>query len=213
MTVTNCGHRAITMLLILVEVPCLSVHNCKHSHDSHRLQPQTYHTTYSDGSICEVACQSMRLQAYRSTIAATSILLILAEVSVKVACQSTTATDSDCRYRAISMLLIPVEVSLKVAYWSTIPTDCSHRSISIRHVLVEVYVNVACLSTTATDCSIQLPPYYSFLWKYLSKWLVSPQQPQTVATELSTCNLFQWKYLWMFPWPPYYFFWWEYLAC
>ena len=72
-------HKAITMLLILVEVSvkvvCQSTTatNCSHREVS-----------------VEVACQSMTATDSRTGI---TMLLILVEVSVKVACQSTTATN------------------------------------------------------------------------------------------------------------------------
>ena len=59
-------------------------------HDNHGLQPQSYH--HPGGSICESGLSGI--------------------VSVKVACPST-----DCSHRATTMLLILVEVSVNVACW------------------------------------------------------------------------------------------------
>ena len=124
----DCRYRAITMLLILVEVSvkvaCLS-------------------TTATD-------CRHRAITMLLILVEVSVKLLILVEVYVKVAWRSTTATD--CGHRAITMLLILVEVSVKMACWSTTATDCRHRAITMLLILVEVSVKMACWSTTATDC-------------------------------------------------------------
>ena len=76
--VTDCSHRAITMLLILVEVHVEVA--CR----STTVKPQS-HATYPVGE--NVACRSTT--ATNWTYKATSMLLILVEVSVKLVCQST----------------------------------------------------------------------------------------------------------------------------
>ena len=125
-TATDCSHRAITMLLIPVEVSesGLSVY------DSHRLQ------------------------AYRSMIAATSILLILVDVSVKVACQSMTVTAQSYYHATYSHGSIMLLISYTCR--STTTTDCKHRAF----IMLLILVKVVCRSTTATELS----PCYVFWW-------------------------------------------------
>ena len=126
------SHRAITKLLILVEVSVKVA--CRH-----RLQPQSYHhATYTSMLLIlvevsvKVACQfTTSTDCIQRAI---SMLLILVAVSVKVTCQSSTAID--CSHRAIIMQLIP-------------PCYLHNRLL----ILVEVSVKVSCRSTTATDCS------------------------------------------------------------
>ena len=137
------------------------------------------------------------------------MLLILVEVSLKV---FTTATESyhhaticevacqstNCSHRATSVVLYSGG-SICESCLSVPTTDCSHSANSMLLILVEVSVKVAYRSTTAAE----LTPCYLFWWKYLWKWLVGPQQPQTAAIELPPCYLLWWKYLWKWlvgPW-------------
>ena len=119
-----------------------------------RLQAQSYHhTTYSDGSICKVACQSRLFQATDCKHRAITMLNIL---MVKVSCLSITATA--CSHRAT--ILFYWKYLLKL---SRTTTDCKHRAITTL-LLLEVSVKVACQSITATDWShraIYHDPTYS----------------------------------------------------
>ena len=139
----DCRYRAITLLLILVEVSvkvsCRSTtgrHRLQHRaidsggsicesgllvHNSHRLQPQSHHhATYPSGCTCKRGSSvhdSHRLQP-QSHHHVTYCGGSTCEISL---CQFTTVTD--CRHKAITMQLILVEVIVKVAYQSTTGTD------------------------------------------------------------------------------------------
>ena len=62
-------------------------------------------------------------------------------------------------------------------------------------MLLTMVVKVSCLSMTATDYRHRAITMLLILVEVSMKVLVSPWQPQTVATQLSWCYLFWWKYL------------------
>ena len=64
-------------------------------------------------------------------------------------------------------------------------------------IQVAVSVNVACRPWQPQSDGTELTSCNLLWWKYLWKWLLSPQQSQTEDTELSPCYLSWWKYMWM----------------
>ena len=103
---TVCKHRAIIMLLNLVEKP---------------VKVGYHHATYCGVSTCksEFLFKDKHSCRYRVII----ILRIQEEVPVKVGCWSTADT------AAIIISLILVEVLVKVGCWSTTDTASRHRTI------------------------------------------------------------------------------------
>ena len=94
-TTTDCKHRAITMLVILVQVSVkVACRSTTATDCSHRAI--TMLLILAEVSVKVVCWSTITTDCKHSAII---MLLILVEVSVKVACRSTTATD--CGHRAI----------------------------------------------------------------------------------------------------------------